>query len=138
MNDEPWLRAPFRSKKVLNAAREMACQFCGIDNGTIVMAHSNQLKHGKGMGIKASDVFVAALCYTCHNIVDGRCAPDMARETRDYLWTTAHKNTIAYLMKKGLLPPEAIDQLTASGSLSPSPSPTSSTQPERRRSSRGR
>jgi hypothetical protein len=50
-----------RSKKLLEACREIPCQLCGAQDGTVVAAHSNQAKHGKGRGIKASDEFVAAL-----------------------------------------------------------------------------
>ena len=34
------------------------------------MAHSNLIEHGKGIGKKADDCFVAILCYKCHNDYD--------------------------------------------------------------------
>jgi hypothetical protein len=51
----------YRNKKLLEACREMPCQHCGSEDGTVVAAHSNQLRDGKGRGIKAHDYRVAAL-----------------------------------------------------------------------------
>lgn len=59
-----------RSPALLKACRELACQHCGKEDGTVVAAHSNQGKHGKGRSVKASDVYVAALCFNCHTVLD--------------------------------------------------------------------
>ena len=40
----------------------------GID--TIVPAHSNQQKHGKSMGLKASDIYTVPACMACHFLID--------------------------------------------------------------------
>lgn len=40
----------------------------GLD--TVVPAHSNQAKHGKGMGIKADDQFSVPACFACHAEID--------------------------------------------------------------------
>jgi hypothetical protein len=37
---------------------------------TVVPAHSNQSKHGKGMGIKASDIYTVPACHFCHYLLD--------------------------------------------------------------------
>jgi heterodisulfide reductase subunit B len=37
---------------------------------TVVPAHSNQQKHGKGMGLKARDEFTVPACMTCHAWID--------------------------------------------------------------------
>ncbi|SDI65010.1 Protein of unknown function [Paraburkholderia steynii] len=51
---------------------------CGrID--TVVPCHSNQSKHGKGMGIKAKHEFTVPGCLTCHAWLDQGDAP---RETK--------------------------------------------------------
>ena len=62
----------YRNKKLLEILRECPyCLSCGADNdGTVVAAHSNQLRDGKGRGIKAHDFRVAALCYKCHSELD--------------------------------------------------------------------
>lgn len=96
----------------------MDCQHCGADDGTIVMAHSNH--HDKGMGTKASDCYVAALCFYCHNIVDGRTLPNMTQLLRDAIWQASHKNTITRLMDMKLLDPQAVQLLVQSGSISAS------------------
>lgn len=91
-----------RSRKLLEACRDLACQHCGRDDGTVVAAHSNQAKHGKGRAIKASDVFVAALCMGCHYAIDqGR---GLIQSERLALWTVAHAKTVIELVKRGLWP----------------------------------
>lgn len=60
----------WRSKKLTQSAKHESCVACGADDGTIVWAHSNSQKHGKGMGIKAHDLFGAYLCVKCHNNFD--------------------------------------------------------------------
>lgn len=37
---------------------------------TVVPAHSNQQKHGKGMGLKARDEFTVPGCAACHSWID--------------------------------------------------------------------
>jgi predicted GNAT superfamily acetyltransferase len=67
----------------------------------VVAAHSNQLAHGKGRGMKAPDYMVAALCFTCHSSVDqGR---EMSREERREMWNEAWRKTIAALFERGVL-----------------------------------
>lgn len=56
----------YRNKKLRESAKHESCVSCGADDGTIVWAHSNEQLHGKGMGIKAHDLFGAYLCYACH------------------------------------------------------------------------
>ena len=90
-----------RNKKILSAARDCSCQWCGRMDGTTVAAHSNQLRHGKGMGIKASDQYVAFLCFSCHHELDqGR---SLSKEQRQLLWQSAHEKTKQLLIGMGLL-----------------------------------
>mgnify|MGYP003353935617 FL=1 len=60
----------YRNKALLEAVRESPCQICGAEDGTVVAAHSNQLRDGKGKAIKAHDFRIAALCYRCHHEID--------------------------------------------------------------------
>ena len=60
----------YRNKKLTQSAKNESCVSCGTDDGTIVWAHSNRQKHGKGMGIKAHDLFGAYLCSRCHKDYD--------------------------------------------------------------------
>jgi hypothetical protein len=83
-----------RDKRRLEACRNLPCQHCGAEDGTVVAAHSNEGIHGKGRGIKASDEFIAALCFACHaNIDQGK----MSKHDRATLWHNAHIKTIAIL-----------------------------------------
>lgn len=75
----------YRNQRVLAEARCHPCQLCRNDDSTTVAAHSNQGRHGKGMGIKAHDI-VAYLCYSCHTFVDqGNTSADI----RNKAWHTA-------------------------------------------------
>ena len=85
-----------RDKKRLEACRKIPCQHCGAEDGTVVAAHSNEGAHGKGRGIKASDEFVAALCFTCHaNLDQGK----MSKDEKSQMWHNAHVKTIEMLDK---------------------------------------
>ena len=89
-------RVYIRNKRLLEAARHIPCQHCGAEDGTVVAAHSNEGIHGKGRGIKASDEFIAALCFTCHaNLDQGK----MSKQERTQMWHNAHIKTIALLDK---------------------------------------
>lgn len=90
-----------RSPKLLKAVRQLSCQSCGRDDGTIVPAHTNW-GGGKGRGIKADDNLIAALCYTCHYEVDQGSL--LNKEQRKYLWVTAHYRTVRALVMLNLWP----------------------------------
>lgn len=86
----------YRNKKLLEVVRDSPCQLCGAQDGTVVAAHSNQLRDGKGRSIKAHDYRIAALCYTCHADIDqGR----MSREDKQDLWEMAHRKTVGWLFE---------------------------------------
>ena len=92
----------FRSKKLLKMAKEVPyCFCCGKNNdGTIVAAHSNQLRDGKGTGIKAHDFRIAYICDKCHFEIDqGKKSKDEKKE----LWEDSHRNTIGWLFVTGRL-----------------------------------
>ena len=57
-----------RSPKRLAEIRKLPCVRCGNLNSQA--AHSNSAKHGKGRGIKSSDLFVIPLCAICHAAFD--------------------------------------------------------------------
>ena len=82
----------YRNKKILENARNNSCQHCGANDGTIVAAHSNLGRHGKGMSIKAHDCFVAYLCWICHPPLDQGFL--FNRLEKEQLWTAAHKKSV--------------------------------------------
>lgn len=87
----------YRNKHLLEVVREAPCQLCGCQDGTVVAAHSNQLRDGKGRGIKAHDYRIAALCFRCHSGLDqGR---EGSREERVQKFEEAHRNTIGWLFE---------------------------------------
>lgn len=92
-----------RSKKLLCACRNLPCQHCGRDDRTTVAAHSNHSVHGKGRSIKASDVYVAALCHACHSELDQGARLTAAE--RISLWWGAHVRTVAELIARRMWPP---------------------------------
>ena len=85
----------YRNKKLLETVREAPCQMCGIEDGTVVAAHSNQLRDGKGRSIKAHDFRIAALCFRCHFEIDQ--GSKLSREKRLNQWEMAHRNTVGWL-----------------------------------------
>ena len=91
----------YRNPKLLVACREIPCQLCGADDGTVVAAHSNQLRDGKGRGLKASDYRIASLCFQCHSQIDQ--GKDLNRVMRVELWELAHRKTIGELFERGLI-----------------------------------
>lgn len=76
--------------------RTIPCQHCGIDDGTVAGAHSNQAAHGKGKGIKASDEFAASLCAKCHKLID---SGNLTRDEATEIWQKAHEKTLELLVK---------------------------------------
>lgn len=91
-----------RSKKLLEACREIPCQHCGIADGTVVAAHSNWITHAKGKSIKADDNRVASLCHRCHGHLDQ--GSHLSKAERIELWTSAHERTVKELNRLGLWP----------------------------------
>ena len=90
-----------RSKKLLKAVAGLDCQSCGAGE-TVQAAHSNQLKHGKGRGIKASDQYIAALCLRCHFTIDQ--GSKLSKEERQEMWEKAHRRTVQALLDRGEWP----------------------------------
>lgn len=79
---KPKARPHRHDKALLNACRGQPCYLgvpgiCLGDRGrdTVVPAHSNQQKHGKGMGIKSKDEFTVPACMACHAWIDQSSAP---------------------------------------------------------------
>jgi hypothetical protein len=56
-------------------------------------AHSNSQAHGKGTGLKASDIYHAAACPACHREIDsGR---QLSREEKREYWRQGFERTMA-------------------------------------------
>jgi len=91
----------YRNQKLLEVVRQLPCMSCGTQNGTVCAAHSNSSSDGKGMGIKASDAAIAALCFRCHANLDQGAA--MSKAERREMWLDAHVKTMRWLIENGYL-----------------------------------
>ena len=91
-----------RSKKLMQAFRQIPCQNCGRDDGTVCGAHSNKQADGKGRGIKADDNKAASLCHECHTELDQ--GHHLTRQQRETMHADAHRKTVAELLRRGLWP----------------------------------
>ena len=96
--------------KIRNSARGEQCTvrywWINYHNPeTVVFAHSNKQKHGKGMGLKAKDEFGAYACYRCHAIYDGlESRPKgITKEYVDELFEKGMELTRQKLIQKGLI-----------------------------------
>lgn len=96
----------FRSKKLLDAARGQQCMIqlpgiCRNNPETVVAAHSNLYRHGKGRGIKAHDCFVAWACYDCHSELDQ--GHKFNYEQKQEYWQQGFEKTLLQMFLQGIL-----------------------------------
>jgi len=68
----------YRNKSLLEIARSFPCTHCGAIDGTVVAAHSNQLR-------------------------DGDQGATLSKTERVGRWEEAHRKTIALLFESGFL-----------------------------------
>ena len=93
-----FLKQPtFRSESWRKAVASLPCVLC-YREGMTQAAHRNQ---GKGIGLKVSDAWTAALCADCHREIDQ--GPKMTRLERRALMDAAILLTIDQLASKGLV-----------------------------------
>ena len=91
--------ANYRNENLRRAVATLPCQICG-KHGTQA-SHSNQLRDGKGLGIKAPDYRIAALCPECHADIDQ--GKDLTKAERHDKWNEAHRRTMGALFENGLV-----------------------------------
>jgi nitrite reductase/ring-hydroxylating ferredoxin subunit len=91
----------FRNRALLDCARDLPCSSCGADDGTIVPAHSNEIRHGHGKGIKSSDACFCCLCHRCHFEYDQGLSMD--RDQKRIFFALAMCQTYKVLMERGYL-----------------------------------
>lgn len=89
-----------RDKRLRAMCQAMPCQGCG-GNGAD-WAHSNQAIHGKGRSVKASDLYIAALCWPCHSEIDQGAG--MTKAQRVEAWDRAHFLTWMGAATRSLIP----------------------------------
>jgi hypothetical protein len=74
---------------------------CGVEDGTVCAAHSNQMRDGKGRSLKASDAMIAALCYHCHMELDQ--GKNLSKQERVEMWEGAYRKTMQWLIENEYL-----------------------------------
>ena len=90
----------YRSEPLRRAVASLPCVNCGR-HGATQAAHSNLQEHGKGMGHKASDAAIMAMCTVCHTEFDqGKGLTKADRRELTFRWITA---TLIALLERGLL-----------------------------------
>jgi hypothetical protein len=73
---------------------------CNHDSTTVVPCHSNESAHGKGMRIKAHDLFTVPGCSNCHFWLDHGPAP---REVKKAAWRHAWERWMLHLFVSGVV-----------------------------------
>lgn len=96
----------FRSKKYLSLARGEDCKvkipgICNMNPETVVCAHSNKARHGKGMGIKSNELFTAHCCSSCHDAIDGRIHTHLSPAEMDEFWMRGFERTLIWATENG-------------------------------------
>ena len=91
----------FRSRPLLNSAKDQPCVICG-STGTTIAAHANSVALGKGTGIKAPDYYTAHLCQYHHDLVDGR-AGKLSKQEKEELWNSAFLRTVKRWFDQGIV-----------------------------------
>lgn len=106
------MSAPYRNKKLTNAARGQECTFqipgvCIGGTETTVACHSPLLEDRKGT--KAPDHAIAFGCRACHDVIDLRkkesesFAGWMANEDQRYYFHRGMVRTLANLIERGVI-----------------------------------
>lgn len=90
--------ANFVSKWIRQAARGEECMFrlhgiCNYNSETTVFAHSNDPKHGKGLGLKAHDVYGVFACSNCHRFFD----ESAGKALQQGLFAEAHEQMVQWV-----------------------------------------
>lgn len=89
-------------RKLYGHVASLPCARCW-KHGETQVAHSNQLLDGKGRGLKSYPWRVAALCSSCHQMIDS--GKDMSKVERREAWDSAHRWTMGKLFELGLVRP---------------------------------
>ncbi len=83
------------------------CFSCGRTNtgGNLVLAHSNDISLGKGVGFKTPDYFGAIVCADiegCHDQIDGRSG-NLTKDGKREMHQRAHARTLTWWFETGII-----------------------------------
>lgn len=79
----------FRSRQLLDLARDEPCVLCNRADGTVVAAHYFGLRRyslGGGMGHKVTDAAIAFLCGPCHERLDSYADGNTIERSEEFLY----------------------------------------------------
>lgn len=98
----------WESKKLRDSARDkectMASPWCNGDRSTVVWCHSNHSEHGKGMGVKAHDIFGFFGCSGCHAWYDTASKQEgFSNDERRAAYHRAHDRSLLIVVTEGIL-----------------------------------
>lgn len=95
--------------KIRASARGEECTLriinvCNHNPETVVWAHANGVRYGKGFAIKVADLLGAYACSNCHAVLDGQIARPAGLTKQDVeldFWR-GHGESVVRLIAKGL------------------------------------
>lgn len=98
----------YRNKRITRFAKGQPCTLrlpgvCDGGGATSVWAHSNLLRHGKGRGTKAHDIFGCVACYQCHEVLDERVSSSWTADELDNEFQRAHEESLLMLLDQGVI-----------------------------------
>lgn len=67
----------------------------------LCLAHSNELRHGRGAYHKTPDIFGAIVCAVCHYDIDQN--PRLTKDEKREKQRIAHDRTLAWWIERGLV-----------------------------------
>lgn len=78
------------------------CFSCGkCTDGTLVLAHSNALRLGRGSYHKSPDYFGAIVCHECHSDIDS--SNKLSKEEKREMHQRAHELTLQWWFETGII-----------------------------------
>lgn len=93
--------------KLRELARKVPyCMGCGLQNpngNMICLAHSNELRDGRGAYHKSNDLYGAYLCHSCHQMVD--VGHGLTKQEKRSYHKAAWENSIRWLIDNGHIKP---------------------------------
>ena len=94
----------WRSQAFLRLAKGQPCYLrlvrcSGTD--TVVPAHSNMLRHGRGFGFKSHDLYSVPACHNCHAELDS--GVKLSKEDKQDAFLRAWEQWMLHLVRNGHL-----------------------------------
>lgn len=73
-----------------------------VNDGTLVLSHSNSLRLGRGSHFKTPDYFGAIVCFVCHSRIDG-ADTGLSKEEKREMHQMAHEMTLQWWFETGII-----------------------------------